>query len=100
MNYKKSVYRELYDINFIEKTDMQILTYEEGNDEWKFVTMTQQSAMRYVEPIKRMMLESPDYQESHFIGNFTERRKAPLEELVRYNSLNPMYSWSMDCRLR
>ena len=54
--------------------------------------------MKYVEPIKRILLETPDYQESHFIGHFTERRKAPLEELVRYNSLNPMYSWSMSCR--
>ena len=61
MLYQKSEYRELYDINFIERSDLQVLMYEPSMEVWKYTTMTYQSAMRYVEPIKRLLLESPDY---------------------------------------
>ena len=61
MIYQKSEYQELYDINFIERSDLQVLMYEPSKEVWKYTTMTYQSAMRYVEPIKRILLESPDY---------------------------------------
>ena len=40
MCYQQSEYRELYDINFIERSSVQVLTYEPSLQVWSYSNMT------------------------------------------------------------
>jgi hypothetical protein len=95
-----SKYRSWYPTETLNSIEIEILRYDNPQEGFKLQPMKPISAIQYVQNIfDKFVLE--DIQTMVDLGGSDEkaRKSFPLEEVVRYNVLNPLHRYIFYCNV-
>ena len=86
-----SSYRELYDLHYVENTEIDIKTYIEGEG-IVMKRMKAVDALRYTQNFIDQLLSDPNKMFGIWGPNYDESQ-SPYEAVVRYNNFNPLWKY-------
>ena len=87
-----SSYRDYYDLRYVEDTEIDVLTYIEGEGVLKFERMKAVDGMRYTQTVLNRVLADPDAMHGVW-GPEMDFSQSKLEAVVRHNNLNPIWKF-------
>jgi len=90
LKHEMSQFKEYHDIKRFINTTLPILFYNEAENRFYELGMTTMDAVRYVQTILDRITQTESEIVYPELSSLTNRRDSPLEEVVRYNFLNPL----------
>jgi hypothetical protein len=90
MKYEMSNFKEYHNIKGFMNTTIPILFYNEAENRFYELGMTTMDAVRYVQTMFDRFTQAENGLVYPELSSLTSRRDSPLEEVSRYNFLNPL----------